>query len=49
METRQFLVELTREDAEKLRGTIHKHESWVIIDRVKKEILRQLDELEGVG
>lgn len=49
METRQFLVELTREDAEKLRGTIHKHESWVVIDRVKKEILRQLDEDKKAG
>lgn len=37
-----FRVELTREEAEQLRGTLVKHSSAVVIEKVQRQILDAL-------
>lgn len=39
-----YTLNLSREEAEKLRWTLLKHDSAVAIEKVQREILRQLDE-----
>lgn len=38
-----FRVELTREEAEQLRGTLVKHSSAVVMEKVQKQILDALE------
>ena len=38
-----FRVELTREEAEQLRGTLIKHSSAVVIEKVQRQILDALE------
>ena len=38
-----FRVELTREEAEQLRGTLVKHSSAVVMEKVQRQILDALD------
>lgn len=38
-----FRVELTREEAEQLRGTFVKHSSAVVMEKVQKQILDALE------
>ena len=38
-----FRVELTREEAEQLRGTLVKHSSAVVIEKVQRQILDALE------
>lgn len=38
-----FRVELTREEAEELRGTLTKHSSAVVMEKVQRQILDALD------
>lgn len=42
-ETEIFRVELTREEAEELHGTLIKHSSAVVIEKVQKQIIDALD------
>lgn len=38
-----FHIELTREEAEQLRGTLVKHSSAVVMEKVQKQILDALE------
>ena len=38
-----FRVELTREEAEELRGTLVKHSTAVVIEKVQRQILDALE------
>ena len=38
-----FRVELTRDEAENLRGTLVKHSSAVVMEKVQRQILDALD------
>ena len=38
-----FRVKLTREEAEELRGTLVKHSSAVVMEKVQRQILDALD------
>ena len=38
-----FRVELTREEVEQLRGTLVKHSSAVVMEKVQRQILDALD------
>ena len=38
-----FRVELTREEAENLRGTLVKHSTAVVMEKVQRQILDALD------
>ena len=38
-----FRVELTREEAEELRGTLFKHSSAVVMEKVQRQILDALE------
>lgn len=42
-ETEIFRVELTRDEAENLRGTLVKHSSAVVMEKVQRQILDALD------
>ena len=42
-ETEIFRVELTRDEAEQLRGTLTKHSSAIVMEKVQKQILDALD------
>lgn len=42
-ETKIFRVELTREEAEELHGTLVKHSSAVVMEKVQRQILDALD------
>ena len=42
-ETEIFRVELTRDEAEQLRGTLVKHSSAVVMEKVQQQILDALD------
>lgn len=42
-----FHVELTREEAEQLRGTLVKHSSAVVMEKVQKQILDTLDRIDS--
>ena len=42
-QTEIFRVELTRDEAEQLRGTLIKHSSAVVIEKVQKQIIDALD------
>lgn len=42
-QTEIFRVELTREEAEQLRGTLIKHSSAVVIEKVQRQILDALE------
>ena len=42
-QTEIFRVELTREEAEELRGTLTKHSSAVVMEKVQRQILDALD------
>lgn len=42
-ETEIFRVELTREEAEQLRGTLVKHSSAVVMEKVQRQILDALE------
>ncbi len=42
-ETEIFRVELTRDEAEQLRGTLVKHSSAIVMEKVQKQILDALD------
>lgn len=38
-----FRVELTREEAEQLRGTLVKHSTAIVMEKVQRQILDALD------
>ena len=38
-----FRVELTRDEAEQLRGTLTKHSSAIVMEKVQRQILDALD------
>lgn len=38
-----FRVELTREEAEQLRGTLVKHSSAIVMEKVQRQIIDALD------
>lgn len=42
-QTEIFRVELTRDEAEQLRGTLIKHSSAVVMEKVQRQILDALD------
>ena len=42
-QTEIFRVELTRDEAENLRGTLIKHSSAVVMEKVQRQILDALD------
>ena len=42
-ETEIFRVELTRDEAEQLRGTLTKHSSAIVMEKVQRQILDALD------
>ena len=42
-QTEIFRVELTREEAEELRGTLVKHSSAIVMEKVQRQILDALD------
>ena len=42
-ETEIFRVELTRDEAEQLRGTLVKHSSAIVMEKVQRQILDALD------
>lgn len=42
-ETEIFRVELTRDEAEQLRGTLVKHSTAVVMEKVQRQILDALD------
>lgn len=42
-QTEIFRVELTRDEAEQLRGTLVKHSSAVVMEKVQRQILDALD------
>lgn len=42
-QTEIFRVELTRDEAENLRGTLVKHSSAVVMEKVQRQILDALD------
>lgn len=42
-ETKIFRVELTREEAEELHGTLVKHSSAVVMEKVQRQIIDALD------
>lgn len=42
-ETEIFRVELTREEVENLRGTLVKHSTAVVMEKVQRQILDALD------
>lgn len=42
-ETEIFSVELTRDEAEQLRGTLIKHSSAVVMEKVQRQILDALE------
>jgi hypothetical protein len=42
-QTEIFRVELTREEAEQLRGTLVKHSTAVVMEKIQKQILDALD------
>ena len=41
-----FHIELTREEAEQLRGTLVKHSSAVVMEKVQKQILDALEDTQ---
>lgn len=41
--TEIFRVELTRDEAEQLRGTLVKHSSAIVMEKVQRQILDALD------
>ncbi len=42
-QTEIFRVELTRDEAENLRGTLVKHSSAIVMEKVQRQILDALD------
>ena len=42
-ETEIFRVELTRDEAENLRGTLVKHSTAIVMEKVQRQILDALD------
>lgn len=42
-ETEIFRVELTRDEVEQLRGTLVKHSTAIVIEKVQRQILDALD------
>lgn len=42
-QTEIFRVELTRDEAEQLRGTLIKHSSAIVMEKVQRQILDALD------
>jgi len=42
-ETEIFRVELTRDEAEQLRGTLVKHSTAIVMEKVQRQILDALD------
>ena len=42
-ETEIFRVELTRDEAENLRGTLVKHSSAIVMEKIQRQILDALD------
>ena len=42
-QTEIFRVELTRDEAEQLRGTLVKHSSAIVMEKVQRQILDALD------
>ncbi len=42
-ETEIFRVELTREEAEQLRGSLVKHSTAIVMEKVQRQILDALD------
>ena len=42
-ETEIFRVELTREEAEQLRGTLVKHSSAIVMEKVQRQIIDALE------
>lgn len=42
-ETEIFRVELTRDEAENLRGTLVKHSTAIVMEKIQRQILDALD------